>query len=206
MKPLPLWLLSSALTAAGWPGAFAHQGSHATPDASSAAVTGSALSRSTVQVRLPAVRVRQQSGRLLNFDVAVDDTRPVLLNFFYTTCTGICLQMSKVFAAAQERLGPDADQVQMISVSIDPTQDTPARLAEYAEHFAAGPQWSFATGSQEAIDALQRAFNVYRSDKMSHMPVTFIRSPGSRHWVRLDGFASPDQLLREARMQATATP
>jgi protein SCO1 len=206
MKPFLLLLLSIALTAGGWRGAHAHQGSHAAIEANSASAAGSAVSRSIVQVRLPAVRVRQQGGKLLNFDTAVDDSRPVLLNFVYTTCTGICLPMSQVFAATQERLGPAADQVQMISVSIDPAQDTPARLAEYAGRFAAGPQWRFDTGSQEAIDAIQRAFNVYRPDKMSHTPVTFVRPLGSRQWVRLDGFASPEQLLREARTQVTAAP
>lgn len=210
MKPVSIWLLSFAfaltLTAAGWPVAHAHQGSHTAPDATSAPTAGSAVSRSTVQVRLPAVQVRQHSGRLLSFDSTVDDTRPVLLNFVYTSCTGICLPMSQVFAAAQERLEPHAEQVQMISVSIDPAQDTPARLAEYAGLFSAGPQWSFDTGSQEAINAIQRAFNVYRPDKMSHTPVTFVRPLGSRQWVRLDGFASPDQLLREARAQVTVAP
>jgi protein SCO1 len=206
MKPFLLWLLSVALTAGVWQVAHAHQGSHAAIDATSALAAGSAVSRSIVQVRLPAVRVRQQSGKLLNFDATVDNSRPVLLNFVYTTCTGICLPMSQVFAAMQERLGPAADQVQMISVSIDPAQDTPARLAEYAARFAAGPQWRFDTGSQEAIDAIQRAFNVYRPDKMSHTPVTFVRPLGSRQWVRLDGFASPELLLREARAPVTAAP
>jgi protein SCO1 len=206
MKPLSLLLLSVMLAAGGCQGAHAHQGSHAAPDASSASTAVAAVSRTTVQVRLPAVRVRQHGGKVLNFDTTIDDNRPVLLNFVYTTCTGICLPMSQVFAAAQERLGPDAGQVQMISVSIDPAQDTPARLAEYAGRFAAGPQWSFDTGNQEAIDTIQRAFNVYRPDKMSHTPVTFIRPLGSRHWVRLDGFASPEQLLREARLQLAPVP
>lgn len=206
MKPISLGLLLFALAAAGWPGAHAHQGSHAAPDASSATAADSAVSRSMVQVRLPAVQVRQHSGRVVNFDSTVDDTRPVLLNFIYTSCAGICLPMSQVFAAAQERLGQHAEQVQMISVSIDPAQDSPLRLAEYARRFSAGPQWSFDTGSQEAIHAIQRAFNVYRPDKMSHTPVTFVRPVGSRQWLRLDGFASPEQLLREARTQVTAGP
>jgi protein SCO1 len=206
MKPISMGLLSVVLAATIWPVAHAHQGSHAAHEAGSASATAGAVSRSTVQVRLPAVRVRQQGGKVLAFDTAIDDTRPVLLNFVYTTCTGICLPMSQVFAATQERLGPAADQVQMISVSIDPAQDTPARLAEYAGRFAAGPQWRFDTGSQDAIDAIQRAFNVYRPDKMSHTPVTFVRPVGARQWVRLDGFASPEQLLREARAQVTAAP
>jgi protein SCO1 len=191
-------LLTFPLAVTAAPAAWAHQGTHAASPAG-AATEGAAVSRSLVQVRLPSVRVRQHTGRVVAFDAALDDTRPVLLNFVYTTCTGICLPMSQLFAAAQERLGAGADQLQMVSVSIDPGQDTPARLAEYAGRFAAGPQWAFDTGSQEAIDAIQRAFNVYRPDKMSHTPVTFVRPRGARQWVRLDGFPSPDQLIRESQ-------
>ena len=195
-----------AAVAAACVGAAAHQGPHAAHAAASAAADDAAISRSTVQVRLPSVPVRQQTGKLVAFDAALDDTRPVLLNFVYTTCTSICFPMSQVFAAAQERLGTRADQLQMISVSIDPGQDTPGRLAEYAARLGAGPQWTFHTGSQDAVDAIQRAFNVYRPDKMSHTPVTFVRPRGSRQWLRLDGFASPDRLILEALGSATASP
>jgi protein SCO1 len=203
MSPL---LLSALVAAAGWPAAWAHEGVHVTPSAATSATPADgSVSRSTVQVRLPSVRVRQHTGNLVAFDALVDDARPVLLNFVYTTCTGICLPMSQMFAAVQERLGARADQLQMISVSIDPGQDTAARLAEYAGRFAAGPQWTFNTGSQQAVDAIQRAFNVYRPDKMSHTPVTFVRPLGSRLWVRLDGFSSPDQLIRLAQNQTFQT-
>lgn len=189
---------------AGSSAASAHQGPHTTPPASGAATDAGALSRSIVQVRLPSVLVRQHSGKLSAFDAALDSSRPVLLNFVFTSCTGICLPMSQVFAATQERLGSASGQVQMVSISVDPGQDTPARLAEYAGRFGAGPQWSFHTGSQDAIDTIQRAFNVYRPDKMGHTPVTFVRPLGARQWVRLDGFASPDLLIREAQGQLLA--
>jgi protein SCO1/2 len=177
----------AALLAALWAGATL-----ARPDLDPAVV------RSIVTVNLPAVQVRQHSGKPVRFDTAVDDTRPVLLNFVYTSCTTICQPMAQIVAAAQERLAARAGELQMLSVSIDPARDTPARLREYAERFHAGKQWTFYAGSQQAIDQIERAFNVYRPDKMSHTPVTFIRPRGSRQWIRLDGFASPGQLIREA--------
>ena len=206
LRRAPPLVLAVVMAAGGWSGASAHQGPHAAHDATGAPAAGAGVARSTVNIRLPSVRVRRHTGQLVAFDASVDDTRPVLLNFVYTSCTGICLPMSQVFAATQERLGARAEQVQMLSVSIDPGQDTPARLAEYAGRFGAGPQWTFDTGSQEAVDAIQRAFNVYRPDKMSHTPVTFVRPRGSRQWVRLDGFAAPDRLIREALDPATALP
>lgn len=193
-------LLPAVVAAFAWSGAAAHTGPHA------AQAEGVTVTRSTVNVKLPSVRLRQHTDRLVAFDAALDSTRPVLLNFVFTTCTATCPPMSQVFAAAQERLGARAGQWQMISVSIDPAQDTPARLSEYAGRFGAGPQWTFYTGSQEAVDAVQRAFNVYRPDKMGHTAVTFVRPQGASQWIRLDGFASADRLIREAQGSASASP
>jgi len=172
-----------------------------TPTATAANSTENSTGASQpVTVRLPAVRLRSHSGPAVEFATSLDEQRPVLLNFIFTSCTTVCPPMSQIFAAFQERLGPRREQVQMVSVSIDPEHDSPARLRDYAARFGAGAQWRFHTGSTDAIDAVQRAFNVYRPDKMGHTPVTFIRPKGSPpgQWRRLDGYATPDDLLRAA--------
>lgn len=162
------------------------------------ASTAAAAGRSVVPVRLPTVQLRPQAGPAADFASSLDVQRPVLLNFIFTSCTTVCPPLSQTFAAVQERLGARREVMQMVSVSIDPEHDTPARLREYATRFGAGSQWRFHTGSAEAVDAVQRAFNVYRPDKMGHTPVTFVRPKGSRLWVRLDGYAAPDELIRVA--------
>lgn len=154
--------------------------------------------RSSADVQLPAVRLRRHDGATVLLPTALGDDQPVLLNFIFTSCTTICPPMAQIFAATQELLGARRTQVQMVSISIDPAHDHPARLREYAARFDAGPQWRFHTGQPADIDAVQRAFNVYRPDKMGHTPVTFVRARAARRWVRLDGFATPQQLIREA--------
>lgn len=168
-----------------------------TPPVTIASSAGASL---PVTVRLPAVRLRSHSGPSVEFATSLDAQRPVLLNFIFTSCTTVCPPMSQIFAALQDRLGTRREQVQMVSVSIDPEHDSPARLRDYAARFSAGAQWRFHTGSTDAIDAVQRAFNVYRPDKMGHTPVTFVRPKGSApgQWRRLDGYATPDELLRVA--------
>lgn len=49
----------------------------------------------------------------------------------------------------------------------------------------------------EASISKQRALGVFTGDKMGHTPVTLFRAAHGRPWVRLDGFATPDELLRE---------
>lgn len=116
-----------------------------------------------------------------------------MLNFIFTTCTTVCPVMSATFSQAQGKLG----KVRMISISIDPEHDTPSRLKEYAKRFEAGPQWSMLTGSLENSIAVQRAFDIYRGDKMNHEPVTFMRKEPDQPWVRINGFISADDLVRE---------
>lgn len=152
--------------------------------------------RTTAEYALPAGELVRDDGKAVSLPAELDDGKPVVLNFVFTTCTTICPMMTQVFAGLQERLGPERDRVHMVSISIDPEQDTPARLSAYARKFHAGPQWRFYTGTTEASVAAQRAFDVYRGDKMDHTPVTFLRAAPGRRWVRIDGFASADELAQ----------
>jgi len=157
------------------------------------------IKRSEAVYRLPEVRMVRQDGARVMFPREIDDGRPVILDFIYTSCTEICPVTSQVFSELQQRLGAEREKVHMVSVSIDPEYDTPARLTAYAKKFSAGSQWQHYTGSLESSLALQRAFDVYRGDKMNHFPVTFLRAAPGAPWVRLEGFATPDLLAREYR-------
>jgi protein SCO1/2 len=156
--------------------------------------------RSVAAYSLPKVALVRQDGRKVEFPAHIDDGQPVFINFIYTTCTAICPPMSQAFAELQAALG--AEQVRLVSVSIDPEQDTPRRLVEYANRFGAGPQWTFFTGTVEASVAVQKALGAYRGDKMNHTPLTLFRAAPGQPWVRLEGFATPQQMLQEYRASA----
>jgi protein SCO1 len=159
------------------------------------------VTRSIARVTLPDLTLVRPDGKSVSLARELDDERPLLVNFIYTTCTTVCPVMTQTFAEVQKRLGADASKVRMISISIDPEEDTPARLSEYAKRYGAGPQWSFYTGTAETSVAVQRAFSAYRGDKMNHAPATFYRAARSEDWVRLDGFATPAALLDELRFK-----
>ena len=165
----------------------------------SAAPAQPGLQRSIANFVLPPVKLVRADGERVLFPVDIDDGRPVIVNFIYTTCTAICPVMTRSFSELQGKLGADRDKVRMVSISIDPEQDTPTRLSEYARKFNAGPQWVFYTGTLAASVAVQKAFAVYTPDKMNHTPLTLMRAAPGKPWVRLDGFATPEQLLQEYR-------
>ncbi len=154
--------------------------------------------RSTASYVVPPVRMVRDDGKPVSLPAEIDDGRPVVLNFIFTSCTTICPVMSSTLAGLQSRLGKDT-RVHLVSISIDPEQDTPARLVEYARRYHAGPAWQHYTGTVEASVAVQRAFDAYRGDKMSHTAVTFLRAAPGKPWVRIDGYPSAEELAREFR-------
>jgi protein SCO1/2 len=132
----------------------------------------------------------------------LDSGKPVMLNFIFTTCTAICPVMSATFAQVQKALGPERENLRLVSISIDPEHDTPERLKAYAAKFGAGAEWRFLTGTPADVAGIQRAFDAYRGGKMNHVPLTLLRASPGAPWVRLDGFASAEQLVREYRALA----
>jgi protein SCO1 len=153
------------------------------------------VTSSSVLYEVPNVVLVRQDGAPVSLRKEMDDGRPVVLNFIFTTCGSICPLMSQVLGEFQRKLGAESAHVHLMSISIDPEQDTPERLREYAQRFGAAPGWEYYTGTLAASQAAQQAFNTYRGDKMSHTPVTLLRAAPGQPWLRLDGFVTPDQLL-----------
>lgn len=152
--------------------------------------------RSTANIALQPVTLIDAQGERVPLVAALGSSRPVVLQFIFTTCPSVCPALSATLAAAQGELGESA---RLISISIDPEFDTPARLREYARRFNAGPRWRFLTGSREDVAAVQKAFGAYRPNKMWHAPLTFLRPASGESWVRLAGPMSAAELVAEVR-------
>ena len=165
--------------------------------APSTAENPSAIKRSETAYILPALKLTRQDGAKVDFNKEINDGRPVILNFIYTSCTAICPISSQIFSQVHKQLEKEQSKVRMVSISIDPEYDTPSRLSAYAKKFGASSQWQFYTGTLEASIAVQKAFDAYRGDKMNHLPLTLLRAEPGKPWVRLDGFASPETVIRE---------
>ena len=153
--------------------------------------------RTSAAYTVPDVELVRDDGKTVRLSQELDDGRPVVLSFIFTSCTTVCPVISATLSRLQRKLGPARDQVHLVSISIDPEFDTPARLHEYAKKFAAGPEWQHYSGTLAASLAAQRAFGVYRGDKMNHTPATLVRTAPGAEWVRFDGFATADELLAE---------
>jgi protein SCO1 len=149
------------------------------------------------KLRIPDAAVLDQNGRRINFYTDLVKGKTVIINFIFTTCTNICPSLTATFRGLQQELGDRAGRdVQLISISIDPTTDVPERLKEYSTRFKAGPGWTFVTGSKTEIDGLLKALGALVANKTDHTPMVLIGNDAAGYWTRTYGLASRSDLLR----------
>src|SRR5215469_6121588 len=118
---------------------------------------------------MPAFSLTNQNGERVSFDTFRG--QPFVVTFVFTRCPvpNFCPRMSNNFeelqAAIKSGSGPLVT-TRLLSVTLDPAYDTPKILSEYAAfHNADSKIWTFATGDEKEIDALTRAFSVYRQNE-----------------------------------------
>jgi protein SCO1/2 len=141
---------------------------------------------------IPDVPVVDQDGKPLRFYSDLVKGKVVAVNFVFTTCTTICPPMGANFAKLQKVLGERVGQdVHLISVSVDPSTDTPERMKAWGQKFGAGPGWTLVTGDRNEITRLLKALGVYTPDINDHSPLVLVGNDAKGQWTRAYGLAAP---------------
>jgi len=160
---------------------------------------GGAYERSVQKYALPALTLRDQAGRKVPVSELDGGSGPLAVNFIFATCTTICPVMSATFSQLLHELGPEADHIRLVSITIDPEHDTPTVLAALAQRFDAPPNWRFLTGDPGEVEQVVRAFDAWTGSKATHRPITLLRRQGGSEWVRLEGLGSGTALAEQVR-------
>jgi protein SCO1 len=109
-----------------------------------------------------------------------------VIYFGYTSCPDICPTTMMELAQALQTLGPRAEEVQAVFISVDPQRDKPSLLAEYLKTF--DPRLAGLTGTSAQISAAAKSFNVFyeRHDTddgnytYDHSSYLYLVDPGGR--------------------------
>ncbi|HEX9861387.1 MAG TPA: SCO family protein [Nitrospirota bacterium] len=160
---------------------------------------GPKYKRTVESYMVPDVVLVDQDGGRVTLRKLLDSDKPVIVEFIFGTCTTICPILSAGYANLQRNLGANTRKVLLVSVTIDPENDTPRVMSEYLKRYKAKPGWDFLTGTRADIDEVMRAFNAYVPNKMSHRPLTFIRATEDGRWVRINGLMSTSEFMEECR-------
>ena len=135
--------------------------------------------------------------------------KAVILFFGFTHCPDVCPTTLAEIAGAMKKLGPDADRVQVLFVTVDPERDTPKLLADYVSAF--DPRFLALRGDLAATQRVAKDFKIFFEKRrqgagytVDHSAHSYLIDPQGRLrlLVRLDRIASDlpkdlKSLLRE---------
>jgi protein SCO1/2 len=121
----------------------------------------------------------------------------VVINAFFASCKGSCPIMMATFASLQEWLGERlGTQVHLLSVSVDPQTDTPAKLKAYAEQLKAKPGWYFLTGEKRQVERALYKLGQYVEYKEDHSNLIIIGNETNGLWKKALGLASTEDIIK----------
>ncbi|MDQ3281942.1 MAG: SCO family protein [Acidobacteriota bacterium] len=97
---------------------------------------------------VPDAQLVDESGKSVS--LAAMKGSVTVYDFIFTNCTGTCPIMTNNMRALTPKIDKSAP-VRFVSISVDPTRDTPATLAAYAQRMRNDPRWTFLTGQRDEI-------------------------------------------------------
>jgi protein SCO1/2 len=112
----------------------------------------------------------------------------MLVYFGYTFCPDVCPTTLNEVADALDRLGPKADRVQPIFITVDPKRDTPVVVKQYVAAFT--PRLIGLTGTPEQVAQAAQAYRVYYAEhrtgpgpddySMDHSSILYLMGPDGK--------------------------
>jgi len=149
-----------------------------------------------VQVELLDLALVDQDGRKVRFKSEVIGDRLAIIGTFFTSCDTICPVLSALFQNLQQKLGDRLGrEVVLVSISVDPGTDIPARVKKYAVKHGAKPGWIFLTGGKRSIDRVLRGIGAYVRDYTQHAPALLVGDGRHGGWTRFYEFPNPKLIL-----------
>jgi protein SCO1 len=188
-RSISRWLSAAALLIAGLAvlgaaGARAHDHDHAPR-----------VDAERISLRpLPDVGLTDQDGRQVRLVSNVLRRRTALVSFIYTSCTTTCPLVGATVAAVAEDLQKNGSDVAIVSISVDPEYDTPARLLAWRERFGDIPQWTLLTGPRPQIVQLLRSFGAYSANPEDHSDILLVGPDAAGQWTRISSLAATDNI------------
>lgn len=155
------------------------------------------------EAHLPNVLLKTQRGETVRFYDDLVAQRVVAINFMYTLCERSCPISMENLARARDLVqrlpGP---AVSFLSLSLDPEHDLPDVLAAYATAHASGPDWTFATGASEDIEALRIGLGAYDpdpsvdKDRSQHTGLVIIGNDVTGRWKAIPTLTDPVRIAQ----------
>jgi protein SCO1/2 len=136
-----------------------------------------------------------QDGRRVDLYDDVIKGHVVVIHSFFATCQGSCPIMTGNLAALQTRFAAQlGHELRFVSITVDPQNDTPQKLREYAARMKARSGWVFLTGSQVDVDAALGKLGQYAKSPEAHTNVMIVGNEPTGLWKKVFGLSRAEAI------------
>ena len=126
-------------------------------------------------------------------DLMKDHT--VVINSFFATCKGSCPIMARAYLALQERFKDRLGrELVLVSITVDPANDTPPKLLEFARQMKADANWHLLTGSQEDVANALRRIGQSADEREAHKNMMVIGNDRTGLWKKAFALAPAEEI------------
>lgn len=150
----------------------------------------------------PNLLLTTHENRQVRFYDDLIKDKVVLINFMFTSCSGICPRTTQNLARVQKLLGERVGRdVFMYSFTLDPAHDAPDVLKEFARMHHVGPGWQFLTGKPDEMEQLRRRLGfvdpdpALDNDKESHIGNVRYGNEPRLLWGACPGMSRPEFIV-----------
>ncbi len=150
----------------------------------------------SIDITLSDTELVTQDGIPVKLKSDVVSDKIVVIDFIYTTCTTVCPVLSAILSQVQARLDDRLGrEVVLVSISVDPTRDSPARLRSYSSKLRAREGWMWLTGDKPAVDRVLKELGAYTPNFEDHPSMVLVGDGSSGEWRRFLGFPGSEQIM-----------
>jgi protein SCO1 len=159
------------------------------------AVGQPATSGRPVRLDPPDVALVDQTGVPRRFVHDLIEGKIAVVSFVFTGCSTICSPIGANMGALDGLLGDRVGAgVSLVSVTLDPFNDTPTQLAKWRAQFDSAPGWRLLTGDPDKVDRVLHAMRQDTADIAQHDALLWVGDPHTGTWTRVSALAAPDML------------
>ena len=128
--------------------------------------------------------------------------RYALVFFGYTNCPDVCPTTLQTLTDAMTALGPKADKVTPVFITVDPDRDTPAVMKAYAANFT--PRLVALSGTPDAVGAAAKVYRIYYKKvgegadySMDHTALVYLMGPDGNYLAHFSNEATADDIVKD---------
>src|SRR5215468_7407501 len=144
-----------------------------------------------------------QDGKERRFFSDILKDKVVLIYLFFTNCENTCPVINQTLSNVQDLLGDRlGNDITLISITTDPTRDTPSVVKEYSDYFAPRPGWLFLTGERQNIETIDRRLGHTSPDPTDHIAFLMLGNVAKAKWTKLKPTASREEIVAMLHMLA----